>query len=459
MARQASANKLGFWTSTSLVVGNMIGAGIFLMPAAMASFGGIGLLGWLFSAIGSFFLARIFSNLAKLVPGTSGGPYIYTRFGFGDFAGFLIAWGYCLSTCCACTGITISFIGAMSTFFPGLSSNPVAAVITGLGTIWFITWINTRGVIVSGKFQLITTLLKLIPLLLVGVGGLFFIKFANFHPFNPSGKSTFDAITTTAAMTMFAFVGLECATIPAGSTENSGKTISRATTLGLIVVAAIYILGSFSVTGMIPAKALENSPTPYADAASLIYGPSARYLIGAGVAIAAFGALNGWVLVLGQVPYAIATDNLFPGVFARTNKKGVPAYGMFIGCAVISLLMIMNFTKGLVEQFRFLLLLATMGILVPYLLTAASYIIIAARNRNTRKGGMAVALLLGLTGFLYAFWEISGTGEKSVYYGFLFLMSGVPFYVWLTYKKRTPSKSPPGGETSNQPLSPGEGLG
>lgn len=440
MAKQPFSNKLGLWTSTSLVVGNMIGAGIFLMPAAMASFGGIGLLGWLFSAIGSFFLARIFSNLAKLVPGTSGGPYIYTRYGFGDFAGFLVAWGYSISTCCACTGIAISFIGAMSTFFPDLASDPVAAVITGLCTIWFITWINTRGVIVSGKFQLVTTLLKLIPLLLVGIGGLFFIKAGNFHPFNPSGKSTFDAITTAAAMTMFAFVGLECATIPAGSTENSGKTISRATTLGLIVVVAVYLLGSFSITGMIPVKALENSATPYADAASLIYGPSAKYLVSAGVAIAAFGALNGWVLVLGQVPYAIAKDDLFPGVFARTNKRSVPAYGMFISCTVISLLMIMNFTKGLVEQFRFLLMLATMGILVPYLLTAASYIVISARHKRVAKSGMAAVLLLGLAGFLYTFWEISGTGQKSVYYGFLFLMAGIPFYVWVAYKKHKESK-------------------
>src|SRR6185312_1456319 len=116
----APKNKLGLWTSTSLVVGNMIGAGIFLMPAAMASWGGIGLLGWVFSAIGSFLLARVFSNLSRLLPGVNGGPYAYTRAGLGNFAGFLVAWGYCLSCCCACTGITISFVGAMATFFPAL---------------------------------------------------------------------------------------------------------------------------------------------------------------------------------------------------------------------------------------------------------------------------------------------------------------------------------------------------
>ncbi|HEX3387065.1 MAG TPA: amino acid permease [Mucilaginibacter sp.] len=437
----ADSNKLGLWTSTSLVVGNMIGAGIFLMPSAMASFGGIGLLGWVFSAIGSFFLAKVFSNLAKLIPGANGGPYAYTRSGLGDFAGFLVAWGYCLSCCCACTGITISFIGAMSTFFPNLTKNPSAAIIAGLATIWFITWVNTRGIATSGRFQLVTTLLKLIPLLLVGLGGLFFMKWANFHPFNLSGMPTFDAITAVAAMTMFAFVGLECATIPAGSTENSGKTIAKATTLGMLLVAIVYILGSFSVIGVIPAKALENSSTPYADAASLIYGPAARYLVGGGVAIAALGALNGWTLVLGQVPLAIAADGLFPGVFARTNKNGVPAAGMFICCAVISCLMAMNYTKGLVEQFRFLLLLATVGMLVPYLLTTASYVIIGMRQKSGAKKGLAAVLLLGLAGFLYAFWEIAGTGEKSVYYGFLFLLAGVPFYIWVSYKKTSSQPS------------------
>src|ERR1700757_3723348 len=155
----ADSNKLGLWTSTSLVIGNMIGAGIFLMPSAMAPFGGIGLLGWVFSAIGSFFLARIFSNLSRLLPGVNGGPYAYTRSGLGDFVGFLVAWGYCLSTCCACTGITLSFVGAMNTFFPALAKSPVASIITGLAVIWFITWVNTRGVGISGRFQLITVIL------------------------------------------------------------------------------------------------------------------------------------------------------------------------------------------------------------------------------------------------------------------------------------------------------------
>ena len=435
MAAKSNSGKLGLWTSTSLVVGNMIGAGIFLMPAAMASYGGIGLLGWIFSAIGSFFIAKVFSNLSKLIPNATGGPYAYTRAGFGDFAGFLVAWGYCISICCANAAIVVSFVSAMSVFFPVLAISTVKAVLTGLFTIWFITWVNTRGVAISGKFQLITTMLKLIPLLLVAVGGLLFINPSNFHPFNLSGMNTFDAITRTATMTMFAFVGIECATIPAGSTENSAKTVSRATILGVLAVTFVYILGSFSVMGVIPAAVLEKSLTPYADAAVVIYGPAARYIVSGGVAIAAFGALNGWILVQGQVPFAIAKDKLFPGIFGRLNKKGVPTSGMIISCSIISLLMIMNYSKGLVEQFKFLLLLSTLSVLVPYLLSAAAYIVIGTKKSALHKGSLLSVVMLGMLAFIYALWEIAGSGYQTVYYGFLFLMAGVPFYIWLSYKK------------------------
>src|SRR5436305_1586958 len=198
MTGQKESNKLGLWTSTSLVVGNMIGSGVFLMPAAMAAFGGIGLLGWLFSAIGSFFLAKVFSNLSKLVPNKTGGPYVYTRAGFGDFAGFLVAWGYWIANCGANAAIVISFVSAMSVFFPFMATNTVAAITIGLASIWLITGINSLGVALSGRFQLITTILKLLPLVLISVGGLFFIKTQNFHPFNLSGEPIFKVITRTA---------------------------------------------------------------------------------------------------------------------------------------------------------------------------------------------------------------------------------------------------------------------
>ncbi len=433
MTAPSTKNKIGLWTSTSLVVGNMIGAGVFLMPTLMASFGSISLLGWLFSGIGSFFLAKVFANLSKLLPHGTGGPYAYSQSGLGDFAGFLMAWGYFVSNCGGLTSLVISFIGAMSTFFPILLTNTTVAVITGLSMLWLLTYINSRGVVTSGKVQLITTILKITPLLLVAVGGLFFIKFKYFLPFNNSGGSVLTAIGATGAMTMFSYLGIESATIPAGNVTNPGKTISRATVLGLLITATIYILGSFSVMGMIPAYTLEHSVTPYSDAAAIIYGNSARYWVSGGVAIAAFGALNGWILVQGQVPYATATDKLFPPIFGKLNKKGAPYFGILLNAIVISIFIGMNYTKGLVEQFKFFLLFATLTSLIPFLFSVAAYPIIRARKKIA--GGWTAALILTFLAFIYTMWMIAGTGKDAVYYGFLMLMLGVPLYMWLAYKK------------------------
>lgn len=430
-------NKLGLWTSTSLVVGNMIGSGVFLMPAALAAYGGISLFGWVFSAIGAFLLAKVFSNLSKLMPQADGGPYAYARQGFGDFAGFLVAWGYWISIWCTNAAIAVSLVSALSTFFPVLASNAVIAVITGLGAIWLLTWVNTLGIVTSGKVQLITTGLKIIPLLLVSVGGLFFIRIQNFIPFNTSGYSDFGAITATATYTFFAFLGLECATIPSGSVANPEKTIPRATMLGTLMATVIYIISSISVMGMIPAKDLQRSVTPFADAADIIWGTSARYWVSAGVAIAAFGALNGWILIQGQIPYAIAKDKLFPPVFGKENKKGVPARGIIISSILVSVLMSMNYTKGLVEQFKFLILLSTLTVLVPYLFSAAAYIIIRLENKylHSEKGWVSAILLASLA-FLFSLWAIAGSGQEIVYWGFILLMAGVPFYVMILWNKK-----------------------
>jgi APA family basic amino acid/polyamine antiporter len=253
-------------------------------------------------------------------------------------------------------------------------------------------------------------------------------------------------------MTMFAFVGIECATIPAGSTDHAAKTVSRATMLGMLISTIVYILGSISIMGIIPAAQLKQSATPYADAAAIIYGPAARYIASAGVAIAAFGALNGWTLIQGQVPYAVAKDKLFPGVFGRLNKKGVPALGMAISSGMTTLLLLMNYTRGLVEQFKFLLLLATLSILIPYLLSAGAYIILGTKKHALHKASLTSVIVLGLLAFLYSLWEIYGSGAETVFYGFLFLMAGVPFYIWLSYKKHRED------DASLQPLSEGEGL-
>ena len=430
-------NKLGLWTSTSLVVGNMIGAGVFLMPAALASYGSVSLLGWIFSGIGAFLIARVFANLSKMLPAATGGPYAYTHHSLGGFAGFLIAWGYFIATACANAVISISFVGAMSTFLPLLAHNAVAAVAMGLGATWLLSWINTLGVTTSGKVQLLTTILKLTPLFLVAVGGLFFIRLENFHPFNNTGTSTFAAITASASFTLYAFVGVESATIPAGSVADPGKTIARATMLGLLVATVVYLLGSISVMGIIPSKQLQTSITPFADAAVIMWGRQARYWVSAGVAIAAFGALNGWILMQGQIPYAAAKDKLLPSVFAKRNKAGVPYMGILVNAIMVSIFIGMNYTKGLVEQFKFLVLLATLTTLVPYAFCTAAYIIARVEKVSFTSAGWVSAIVLFVLAFSFSLWAIWGIGQQAIALGFLLLLAGIPFYALIIYSNKS----------------------
>lgn len=428
-------NKLGLWTSTSLVVGNMIGSGVFLMPAALAAYGGISLFGWLFSAVGAILLAKVFANLSKLVPRTDGGPYAYARKGFGDFSGFLVAWGYWISIWCSNAAITVSLISALSTFFPVLETNPFIAIMTGLSAIWFLSWINTLGIVTSGKMQLITTILKTIPLVLIAGFGFSYLHIEYFSPFNTSGLSDFSAINATATFTFFAFLGFECATIPSCSVNNPEKTIPRATIMGTLIATFIYIASSAAILGMIPAADLQHSVTPFADAAVLIWGEHSKYWVSAGVAIAAFGALNGWILIQGQIPHAISKDKLFPPLFAKENKKGVPALGIIISSILVSILMAMNYTKGLVEQYKFLILLSTLTVLVAYLFSSAAYILILMETKTKGIRWISSTILASLA-FIFALWIIAGAGQETVYWGFIMLMAGIPFYVIILWRSK-----------------------
>jgi APA family basic amino acid/polyamine antiporter len=427
---QNTHRKIGVWTSTSLVVGNMIGAGVFLMPSALASFGSISLIGWIFSALGAIVIAKIFANLSKLIPSSDGGPYAFTKAGLGDFAGFLVGWGYLISVWTTNAAIAVSLVSALSTFFPILGQNASLSLAVGLGCLWLLTWVNTLGVFASGRVQLITTVLKILPLVLVGIGGLFFLDLQNLLPFNMSGTSSWQAITATTTLTFFAFLGIECATIPSSSVEDPGQNISKATMRGVWIAAAVYLFSTAAIMGMIPANELKNSITPFADAAEKIYW------ISAGAAIAAFGALNGFILVQGQMPFAMAKDKLFPQFFVRQNKKGVPVNGVVVSSIIITILMFMNNSKNLANQFKLLILLSTFFTLLPYLFTTVSFLIVRARTATEfSKTKTTAALFVSLLAFAFSMWMIIGAGQEIVYWGFIMLMMGVPFYVYMVYKK------------------------
>ncbi|MCE2935706.1 MAG: amino acid permease [Cyclobacteriaceae bacterium] len=419
--------KIGFWTSTSLVMGNMIASAMFMLPAALASFGSISLIGWLVSGAGAVCLALVFSWLSQLMPLANGGPYAYTREGLGDFAAFLVGWGYWISVWSTNAAISVAFISYLTVFFPVLGVNAFYAVAVGLGSIWLLTWINAHGLKKAGAVQLVTTILKIAPLILVTMGGAFFIQTENYQPFNSSGTSDMAAITSTATLTLFAFMGLECATIPSGSVANAGKTIARATLVGTLAVTVLYVLGTVVIMGVLSPELLKNSKAPFADAATYLWGDWAGYVVAAGAVISTFGALNGWIIMQGQIPAAAAADRLFPSSFGKLNKRGAPVLSLVVSSTLISLLLFMNFSRNLADTYRFIILISTMTVLVAFLFSSVSYLVLAVRSGDTRWN-QPWKFLIAIIAFVYSLWAVAGSGQEAVYWGFLLLIAGVPLY-------------------------------
>jgi len=427
--------KIGLITSTSYVVGGMIGAGIFLLPATLASYGSISFLGWVFTAVGALILAKIFGNFSKIIVNKSGGPYTYSRAGFGDFIGFLVAWGYWISIWVSNAALAITIVGALSFFFPILDNDPIIRVLTGLSFIWLFIWINTRGIKESGKIQVVTTFLKLLPLAFVIIAGLFLFDINNFPDFNLTTESNFAIFPVVAAATLYAFLGLESASIPAANIENPEKTIPKATLLGTIIVALVYILGTFVLFGILPMDVLAASPSPFADAAILIGGDFGGYFVAGGIAISAIGCLNGWILFTGQIPMAASQDKLFPKIFGKENKNGAPAKGLIIGGLLTSFIMLMNLSDGLVKQFEFIAGIVVFSNLIPYLFVAAAYILVLI-ERKIHINSWVKTIVLGMLGIAYSLWAIYGSGNDTVFYGFLLLLCGVPMYAIMKWNRR-----------------------
>ena len=425
--------KIGLLAATSLVVGNIIGAGIFVLPASLGKFGSISIVGWLFTATGALILAKIFSNFSKKLKGKSGGPYIYSKVVFGDFIGFLVAWGYWISCWVNNAAIAVAIVSALSFFFPELVTNPFYATLTGLSFIWVFTFTSSKGIKSSGNIQILTTIAKLIPLVLIILFGFFIFDLEIFPEFNLTDQNDFEILPVVAVMTLYAFLGLECASIPAENIKNPEKTIPKATMVGTLISTLIYILSTIVLFGIIPAENLVNSPAPFAEAGEIIGGKYFGFLISAGAAISAIGALNGWILITSYMPMTMANDRLFPKVFAKKNKKGFPYLSLLLGSILTSFVMTMNYTDGLVDRFEFLILLTTLSTLIPYFFVSVSYILFHVEKRLFKINSFR-SVILGLFGSLYSLWAIFGSGIDSIVYGTILLILGIPIYLILKLK-------------------------
>lgn len=424
--------KIGLWSSTALVTGNMIGSGIFLLPATLAAFGGIGLLGWLYSAIGALLFTLVFRQLSQRLPETIGGPYAYVKLILGDFWGFLVGWGYWVSIWCTNAAIAVAFVGYLSVFVPEIKTNTPLAIASGLGAIWALSAVNSFSIRTVAWVQKITTILKLLPILAIGFIGIFYIDWSLINFDNLSGQSDFQAISAVTTLTLFAFLGLESATVASGRTKDAAKTVGRAGMIALGITGVTYILSSVAIFGILPPEVLQDSSAPFADAASVFWGEKAKYIVAGGAIAATLGALNGWLLIQGQIPMASARDGLFPKIFARVNRHGAPIIGIAISSVLASTVLTFRFSEKLAEVFGFMMNLSTLSVLTPYLMTIISLLIILRKDEAPSQKMQWVCLLA----IAFCLWIIYGCGLEVVGYGSLLVLAGIFIYFTLIKPKK-----------------------
>jgi arginine:agmatine antiporter len=429
MKTSANGKKsLGVTACTAIVVGNMVGSGFYLSPTAVAPYGNLAILAWLVMGFGAICLGLAFARLAGLVPAT-GGPYAYTRMGYGDFPGFLIAWGYWISIWASLPVIAVAFAGALISMFPILHNGTTAALLT-IGAIWGVVFINLRGVKAAGIFAELTTYSKLLPFGAIALIGLFYVDASHFSEFNPSGESLFGASAALAPLTMFAYLGLESATVPAGDVADAKRTIPRSTILGISIAALLYVLGTVAVMGVVPRAELLKSVAPFSDAARIMWGPWGAVAVSVAVIISSVGALNGWTLLMGQVPMAAAQDGLFPELFGRLSPAGVPAIGIIVSAALATALVLVQAagSPGFSTFYNLVVGLSTMAAVIPYAFCALASGLVAS---NLAGGGpMPRVTLVEIVAFVFSVFTLYGCGAEPVLYGLVLLLLGIPVFIW-----------------------------
>lgn len=287
-----------------------------------------------------------------------------------------------------------------------------------------------------GAFAIVTTVLKFIPLVFVGVVGLFFVQGGNFGPFNATGDNWIGALSTAGALALFIYSGVESVTIVAERIKDPARNIGRASVYGVLICAAMYMLSTVAVFGTVPHQALTASSAPFADSINNMFGGSVGGGIMAACAIVSgIGAINGWTMLVAEMPMAAARDGLFPGVFAGESRRGVPWVGVVSGTTLTSLVVLYNYF-GTTNGFNKILLIATFTTVIPYFFSACArlfWLVTGARAVSGARLGRDLAVTS--VAILFAFWMTYGAGTEAIFIGFLMLLVGIPIYIWTKAKR------------------------
>jgi APA family basic amino acid/polyamine antiporter len=411
--------KLGFFMCVALIMGNMIGSGVFLLPASLAPFGWNAVAGWVLTIGGALALAFVLAQLTKALP-NAGGPTGFVAKAFGPVPSFLIGWVYWVSIWLAVVTIAVAAVSYLSSFLPVIGTTPLLPAVLAVGLLWLVTIINLRGVRAAGGFQLITVLLKLMPLIVVIVIAALLLAQgrANLAPFPAEGLKL-SAINASVALTLWALLGFESASMAVAKADNPEVTVPRATMVGTALTGILYLFVCSAIALMLPQDVASASPAPFATFVERTWGGGPAELIALFAAISCIGALNGWVLMQGELPRSMAVQGLLPQWLARTNADGTPVRAILLSSTIASVFVLINASKSMKALFEFLLLLSTSTTLWLYLAVA-----LAALK-------LRVAMPVAVVGAVYSVWTLWGAGVEASVLSFVLMAAGLPLYYWV----------------------------
>ncbi|HUQ11733.1 MAG TPA: amino acid permease [Steroidobacteraceae bacterium] len=358
--------KLGPVLATMIVAGNMVGSGIFFLPATLAGVGSLTILGWLIGTVGALALALLFSKLARRKP-LAGGPATYAFDAFGRFWGSqssLWYWAACLIGNVAIATAASSYL---ATFF-GLDAGPVPGALFTVLLLWLVTVVNMISPRFVGQFDGLLLIVGLIPLLLVVTVGWASFDAAQFSAsWNVSGEPLYKALPNSLALVFWAFTGLESASVAAAVVDDPERNVPIATMAGVLIAALLYIGASIAIFGIAPAADIAASGAPFALAAAKMLGPAAGPLVALFGGLKALGTLAGWVLMTAQVSRAAADHGLLPQMFARTRAGDTPVAGLVISGLIGTAAIVITIAPTLGKQFGYLSEASTLFALLTYL--------------------------------------------------------------------------------------------
>ncbi|MCM3214265.1 amino acid permease [Niallia taxi] len=455
----SNGNKLGLAILTSLVVGNMVGSGIFMLPRSLsevASPAGV-ILAWVLTGLGVLVTALVFGNLAIRKPELTGGPQIYAKQLFKEgsnlslLSGFMSSWGYWIGNLAGNVAIITTFAGYLSTFFPILTSEAVLftagsftlrvgnaftfAVCTLL--LWGTHFIILRGLENAGKLNFLATAAKVVGFLLFIIIALFAFEASNILPFaevktDAAGNSVglLGQVNNAAVTTLWAFLGVESAVVFAGRAKKK-MDVKRATILGLFLALAIYIGISTLVMGLLSQDALVSSQKPLIDAIEVVLGPiGGKILAGIGL-ISLFGSTIGWVMLSAEIPYQAAKQGIFLNPFKKENKHGMPVFSLVLTNILGQLFIFSTVSNSISQAFDFVIYIATLAYLVPYLIASLFQVKLTFTGETyVHNKGRKIDMVIGILASIYSIWVIiAGTADiKTFLFGVILLASGILFY-------------------------------